>query len=289
MISINKILDRFILLYPCNEYISDLYKCYIEKKLYSAYKIINRHQQITKIHSLEERSFKLQRIIFNNDIDPLWDFLSEAVTTQFIPSLKYFNNNFDFSDDFFSRGQIKSKLWLIDQLKKLDLSLGTVFLCAGWYSILSVMMFENKLKVNKIRNFEIDPSCLEISEVFNKPWVIDNWKFKTSIMNIHDIDFNIHTYKVLKHDGTYTFLKDIPDTIINTSCEHIENFDKWYSNIPKNKLLILQSNNYIEIIDHINCVKNLHEFEKQTPMSNVLFNGELQLENYKRFMRIGYK
>ena len=43
-----------------------------------------------------------------------------------------------------SRGQLKSKKWLVDELKKLDLKLGTMFLCAGWYA--SIVSFNARSK-----------------------------------------------------------------------------------------------------------------------------------------------
>ena len=87
---------------------------------------------------------------------------------------------------------------------------------------------------------------------------------------------------------SYPFI-EIPNTIINTSCEHIENFDKWYNLIPKNKIVILQTNNYVEIEDHVNCSNSLEEFRIQTPMTTLLYEGELVLDKYTRYMRIGIK
>ena len=81
----------------------------------------------------------------------------------------------------------------------------------------------------------------------------------------------------------------MPDTIINTSCAHIEKFTEWFNAILKDKLVVLQSNNYFEIDDHINCVKNITEFKQQAPLSNIIYEGELELEKYTRFMLIGYK
>lgn len=43
------------------------------------------------------------------------------------------------------------------------------------------------------------------------------------------------------------------------------------------------------MLEHVNCVKSLEDFEIQTPVSAVIFNGELDLGKYKRFMRIGIK
>ena len=64
-----------------------------------------------------------------------------------------------------SRGQLKSKKWLVDELKKLDLKLGTMFLCAGWYASIVSLMQEAKLNFEKIRSFDIDPKVWEIAEI----------------------------------------------------------------------------------------------------------------------------
>ena len=56
------------------------------------------------------------------------------------------------------------------------------------------------------------------------------------------------------------------------NCSKIE-FEKWYDKIPQGKLVILQSNDYFNVPEetgHVNCSKNLLEFEKQTPMSKSL-------------------
>jgi hypothetical protein len=34
---------------------------------------------------------------------------------------------------------------------------------------------------------------------------------------------------------------------------------------------------------------NLEDFSRQTPLTNVLYKGSLELEKYTRFMRIGFK
>jgi hypothetical protein len=63
----------------------------------------------------------------------------------------------------------------------------------------------------------------------------------------------------------------------------------WYSNIPFGKIVVLQTNNYVELKEHINCSTSLEEFAKQTPMSTVFYDGELFLKDYTRYMRIGIK
>ena len=188
--------------------------------------------------------------------------------------------------DALSQGQLKSKFWLISNLPD---GLGTVFVCAGWYGTLANLMFENiPYKFNKIRSFDIDSSCASIAETINRDWVIDGWQFKSSTLDILDMDYPT-SYVTLRADTSETTLTENPDTIINTSCEHINNFEKWFNRLPAGKLIVLQSNNFSEIEDHVNYCETLKEFSLTAPMSNILYEGELPLQNYTRFMKIGYK
>lgn len=191
-------------------------------------------------------------------------------------------------DDFMSKGQIESKRWLVDELIKLDLNLGVVFVCAGWYGSLATFMFEASLKIDKIRSFDIDPTCANIADTFNRSWVMDGWKFKASTLDIMDMEYPT-VYTTYRANGTSLDLTEMPNTIVNTSCEHIKNFEQWYSNILDGTLVILQSNNYYEITEHVNCINNINEFSKMASMTNLLYYGELDLPKYTRFMLIGYK
>lgn len=197
------------------------------------------------------------------------------------------NYDADFTDAL-TWGQLKSKRWLISTLEELDVDLGTVFLCAGWYAVLAGMMFESKLKFDKIRSFDIDDSCAAIADTINRKHVLDSWKFKASTLDIQLIKYPM-TYITKKFSGDKQELTDMPDTIINTSCEHIVNFDKWYTKIPQGMLCILQTNNFYDVDDHINCSSSLYDFSNQTQFEKTLYEGELDCNKYKRYMRIGYK
>ena len=250
--------------------------------------------------------------------DKYWDKLREEIPSQLIHGLKKHNDKIG---DALSQGQIKSKQWLLSKIKGIDL--GIVFICAGWYGTLATMMFEDEnIYVDKIRSFDIDDSCWKIAEDLNEPWKADNWVFKAKTLDI--VSFFTNGYysdkdttvinKITNLDNTWSLeekeksdtnktyhyytinvkgepklFQEVPDTIINTSCEHIEKFTEWFNAILKDKLVVLQSNNYFEIDDHINCVKNITEFKQQAPLSNIIYEGELELEKYTRFMLIGYK
>jgi hypothetical protein len=193
--------------------------------------------------------------------------------------------------DALSWGQLKSKRWLVSELEKLNLDLGIIFLCAGWYATLAPLLFDSSCKIDKIRSFDIDGSCVAIADTINSNKVKENWKFKSVTDDIFNINYDTHQWQAWSKANnrmSYKFI-EIPNTIINTSCEHIENFDTWYNLIPKNKIVILQTNNYIEIEDHVNCSIDLGEFRMQTPMTTILYEGELVLGKYTRYMRIGVK
>jgi hypothetical protein len=222
----------------------------------------------------------------------LWPLLSEQIDTQFVAAFKsFFVNNTEIWNDCFSRGQLQSKLWLVHELKKCNVDLGTVFLCAGWYATLATMIFESDIKVDKIRSFDIDETTVDIAETFNKSWFENQWQFKALVEDIQDINYNEHTWQYWSNKNnrmSYPII-DSPNTIINTSCEHIENFSEWYSKMPIGKLVILQSNDYFEVKEHVNCSKSISQFSRSCPMKETLFEGELFLPDYTRFMKIGYK
>lgn len=225
-------------------------------------------------------------MIWDNDQDILGR-IGLLTNSSFLINLRNTINQKDVDlSDCLSWGQIKSKRWLLEHLPT---DLGTVFICGGWYGTLAAMMFsEVPEKFDKIRSFDIDPSCATIAESINKTWTKDNWKFKASTLDIHDITYPL-TYETQRYDGSIVELSDNPDTVINTSCEHIRNFDAWFDKIPANKLVILQSNNFEEIDDHVNCSSDLDEFRSRTPLDQTLYEGTLELQKYRRFMRIGFK
>jgi len=190
--------------------------------------------------------------------------------------------------DALSWGQLKSKRWLILTLEELDRDLGMIFMGAGWYAILAGMIFESKLKFNKIRSFDIDEECAAIADTINRKYVADGWKFKATTLNIQNIEYP-NCYITKKFNGDEQSMTETPDTVINTSCEHIVDFQQWYERIPEGTLCVLQTNNYFEIADHINCVETLSDFAEQTPFQELLYEGDLDCNKYLRFMRIGIK
>jgi len=233
-------------------------------------------------------------ILDSNDILSIFKILSNCgVDDPFVKNLSkslasYPTLNWN---DALSKGQLFSKLWLIEELKNLDLDLGTVFVCAGWVGTLPALIFKDgNLKYNVFRSFDIDQTCADAADSLNRdPYVIEGWKFKATTSDIFEINYSTHTYFTQRRDGSSTDLTETPDTIINTSCDHIDPFDDWWNMIPKNKLVILQNNDSKIDDDHVNNINSLDEMKAQAPMEKILFEGVLRLPDYNRFMLIGYK
>ena len=309
-------MDRFELLYDNVYELKDLRRAVIDEDLSSVFRLIGTNTKSRKVFNelrkavLEKNIHAIFRVIQaiddsenidlirnsvinkGDDIEVLRKTLSLFIKSETLDTLVKTLRTFPESaiKDAFARGQLHSKKWLVSEVENIGMHLGTVFLCAGWYGTLATMLFESKkIHLDKIRSFDIDESCWKIAESINKPWVMDEWKFKATTQDIHKINFNEHTYKTLRSNGTERELFDKPNTIINTSCEHIENWSDWWDSIPKGKLCILQSNDYKELPEHINCVNDVEHFKSIAPMTTYLYGGELILGKYTRYMLIGIK
>ena len=203
--------------------------------------------------------------------------------------------------DAMSIGQMQSKAWAIDELAKTKKKLGMVYIVAGWLGTMAMLLLsEPKLKIDKIRSFDLDPTCQQPADQLNIEHLIKEWTFKAVTKNLFEIDYATHEYKI-PVPGGYTdpktkkfvankpaLMVESPDTIINTSCDHIKDFSTWWNMIPRGKLTVLQNNNFIDGgDDHVNIVTSLQKFADMAPMSKVLFSGEREFAKYTRYMLIG--
>jgi hypothetical protein len=195
--------------------------------------------------------------------------------------------------DSLSRGQLRSKIWVSDTVNDLDIDLGDmIYVCAGWYGVLPAILFERN-KVDTIRSFDIDASCALPAETFNRSYAQNDWQFKASTMDVNNLVYTGEfMYETLKYNGDKEMITDgAPSCVINTSCEHIEDFDSWWKNIPKGMLVIMQNNDFDdEAHEHADdTVTSLEEFTKRLNVSETLYAGTLALDKYNRYMVIGYK
>jgi hypothetical protein len=171
--------------------------------------------------------------------------------------------------DSFWSGQLKSKEWLIDCLDEHVHFASSIDIHGGWVGVLASMIFQSNIPVTTIRSIDIDPSCESIATMMNKGEEIQG-RFKAITSDMCTI-------------------RSDSDVIINTSCEHItqDQYDLWLSGLPHNSLIVLQSNNY-KIEEHIRVANDIEEFKNQSDI-NILYQGELELPMYTRYMLIGKK
>ncbi len=77
---------------------------------------------------------------------------------------------------------------------------------------------------------------------------------------------------------------------MNTSCEHLPDFAGWFARVPAGQLVVLQSNDYYAMDEHVNCVPDLAAFRAQAPLARALYSpGRDRTSTTRRFMLIGRK
>jgi hypothetical protein len=176
-----------------------------------------------------------------------------------------YSPRYDEFRDMFSSGQLASKEWLIHELNHYSALVdnSSIVIAGAWFATLGIML-NKKFPTAKISMIDIDERC--------KPFV-DNITHDLENVDYAIEDMYRHVYR--------------EQVVINTSCEHIPNLKEWVSIIPKNKTLVLQSNNYTVPADHINTANSVEEFIEQTGLSAIWYSGSLVLPMYTRYMLIG--
>ena len=176
--------------------------------------------------------------------------------------------------DAFSSGQIGSKIWLCEELERLEWLSNLTYIYAGWYGITSFLLLSRgKFQVDKIRSLDIDPSCEAVADMINENWVWQDWKFKAFTQDCNN------------YEGQYG------DLIINTSTEHFDDM-QWFDRIPEGTRVVLQGNN-MPHDDHVIYCQTLDEFILQYPLSSIAYQGSKEFVypnwSFTRYMIIGTK
>lgn len=169
----------------------------------------------------------------------------------------------------FWKGQIRSKIWLIENLRPFIKKSVRIEIHGGWMGVLASLLFQSNIPISKIKSLDIDPDCEEPARTINKIEEIEG-RFTTITANM----INVNTEA---------------EVVINTSCEHISqtDYETWLNNMSNDAILVLQSNNYI-IPEHIRNANSLEEFIEQSHIE-VLWAGVNHLPLYDRYMIIGKK
>lgn len=249
--------------------------------------------------------FILKMLYANN---PMITLKEEADILEFISMLRKFatnpifnsfhkyyrgNHNPKHLQDAFSRGQVQSKIWLVDELKKIQPEYKNILILAGWYG--QLLQYFKDITFNNARIVDVDrEACLISDDIFNLH-LIENYRVKAIQADINDISVHKTGYVLkvenFKNSESKIFSETfMPDLIVNTSAEHMD--DRWFESIrfkefEKPPIIAIQNNNLFDVDEHINCVFSVSHMKKKYPMSEILYEGELQLKGYKRVMLIG--
>jgi len=257
-----------------------------------------------KSNNLEELGIETGKILRSMDQDDFEEFIVRTRLSKldrqfhsdkiFRGIMSYLKLNLDNNAlrDAFSRSQLKSKIWLVEELAKIDTNYDNVVVMAGWFGQLK-SVYDKRLTYAKMRIVELDRSACETSDYIFNLSNLENYKVKSVNSDITNLtlhkngyEWDIENFK----EGVKYSEKFLPNLIINTSAEHMT--EEWYNQIrfkelEGNPIVVIQSNNLFDIPEHINCVHSVDHMKKKFPMKEILFEGELQLKGYKRVMLIG--
>ena len=166
-----------------------------------------------------------------------------------------------------NKDQIENKKWLIEKLTPyLQMYENPkILVVAGWYGLLASLL-SDKIK-DKVYSSDIDPNCKKIGEkMFDK-----NVKYTTK-------DIGDYGRKHLKEF----------DFIMCTSCEHISDdyINRLINKKREDSIIVLQSNNFVNLKEHINCKKSLQDFINSVNVK-IKYEGTKSFEKYDRYMIIG--
>ena len=173
--------------------------------------------------------------------------------------------------------QIQSKIWLREELSKIQVGFDNVVVVGGWYCHILCMILFDELNAKYVCNYDTDGDAKFISYYFNERYK-NAEKYYSSQKNIFLSGLDI----VQNSKGKI-------DLVVNTSCEHMYHMSKLKKkHFNDNQLFVLQSTDCEDYDDHINCVSGPDELSEQAGLVDVYYSGTKVLDNgMNRFMVIG--
>lgn len=214
-----------------------------------------------------------------------WSLVDEYIddgTITYLPSYldKILQGNYP--KDAFSKGQVASKKWLIEELQKLDKKdFENIAVLGCWIGAL-VDSLIHTLNTNRVYGIDIDPVAIDLAEKLNQQHVQNSWKFKGVVVDANMLDTSTMQIQI---GGELIEVQ--PNMVINTSCEHMGN--DWFNSASDTQLIVMQTNNFKDWHEHVNCVTSVKDMQEKYPLSNTLYVGELITPSYIRYMQIGFK
>ena len=161
-----------------------------------------------------------------------------------------------------AKSRLVSRIRFLQQSKILENHISRISIIGGWYGNILIPLLDMYVNYEKIDFYEIDEEAIHISK---------NHFFANRIK-----------INYILQDATKVEFSGNRHLIINTSAEHMDPLN------IKSGILAIQSNDYTEINDHVNCVYSEDELIKQYNYSKVWYSHTKKYDNkYNRFTVIG--
>jgi len=164
----------------------------------------------------------------------------------------------------FHRGLIFNKLWMIQELAKIQDHYSTIYILGSWYGNMSILLAKSDIKFDHIVNVDQDAKVVRQGQRIAKRMGIAD-RIEPMIADANDLD-----YRQLDSDGL----------VINSSCHDMEDRG-WFDHIPPGVMVALQTR------EDVDC--DLEDYAFQT----TLYQGTRQLRDpeteYTSKMKIGIK
>lgn len=174
-------------------------------------------------------------------------------------------------DDSVSQGQYDSKIWMHEKLSKIYLNDVHVDIIGSWFAFPMIEFLSDLYDIKQIDLYDKDTNCHSVVAQY---------------LNHFDLDVKIAQFGDIFERKDYRRRQ----LIINTACEHMNDMSELksiYKDYPEKPLLVLQSNNYFGLPEHVNCVKDENELVEKNHIKEVLYKGKQSQKLYDRFMVIG--
>lgn len=171
--------------------------------------------------------------------------------------------------DALSRNQVKSKVWLLDTMDRVGwLDRPNLVLVGGWVGLLPVLAHLRNRPVRAAVNFDLDPEVHFPARLLNAgPF----YSFQSQQRDVRQVDLAQYSDHV----------------IVDTIVEHFQDHQSWVRQQASGTRMVLQGNDMFDVPDHVNCHASLEEFVNASGLSEIIWQGQLDLPGCTRFMVLG--
>jgi len=172
----------------------------------------------------------------------------------------------------FTRDLIASKVWLLQELEKIQRHYTTIYVLGSWYGNMALFMsLQPVIIADTIINVEVNPEMLQTSERLLDMAGVDNVEFMLK-------DANKLDYQQLGDAGV----------VVNTSLTEMSE-RAWFDHLPDGTLVVMQARDQDPGVEY----HSISDIQRRYPLSQILYHGSMQLRDpetqYTRYMVIGIK